>query len=277
MEKTKNKWIFFSLRLMMLIAAVAGLAFTAGKQQEVTCRDLIITVSYEDEHVFITREKVDEWIFRQFGNIRSLKLSQVPLHRIETALNDAPEVHKAEVYATPDGYVYAHVQQRRPIARVINNRGEGFYFDSRGKLMPLSGEFIARVPVFSGNINFTYDGYFYKTLPEINDSVGLDMNQELLQSMYRLAKTIDENTFWKHMTEQVYVDSLQFTLIPKIGEQNILLGDGNRPAEKLHNMFLFYREGIAKVGWNKYEAFDLRFAGQVVAKRKTITDKSAEN
>ncbi|MBS1689581.1 MAG: hypothetical protein JSS96_12715, partial [Bacteroidetes bacterium] len=63
--------------------------------------------------------------------------------------------------------------------------------------------------------------------------------------------------------------------------QRILLGDTARLAEKFDNLFLFYKNILNRVGWDKYETLDLRFKDQVVASPalpwKAPVDKAMSN
>ena len=60
----------------------------------------------------------------------------------------------------------------------------------------------------------------------------------------------------------------EFTLIPKIGDQKILLGKVMDAGQKLERLKIFYREGMPYEGWRKYKTIDVRFAGQVVCKKR---------
>lgn len=274
MAMKDKKWLIVSVRILLLLSIAATLAFTSSKQDEVQCKDVIINMEYEDENIFISVNHISRCIQLQFGELRGMKLEALPMHRIELALNEMPEVFQSEVYSTPDGYLFIRAKQRRPIARVINYKGEGFYFDSRGKMMPLSHEYIARLPVFTGDIPYSYEGYFYKDLSLTSDTALYPIQSSLLPSMYRMALMIDRDDFWKHLTEQISIENGNFYLVPKLGNQVINFGDGNHLASKLHNMELFYQRGIGKVGWDKYSAFDLRFEGQVIAKKRDIYQKN---
>jgi cell division protein FtsQ len=277
MAMRDKKWLVLSVRIVLLLSITAILAFTSSKQNEVRCKDVVINMEYENENRFINENHIGRCIHLQFGELRGMRLEAIPMHRIELALNEMPEVFRSEVYSTPDGYLFIHVKQRRPIARVINYKGEGFYFDSRGKIMPLSHEYIARLPVFTGAIPYSYEGYFYKDLSSTSDTANYNMQGTLLQSMYRMAMMIDGDDFWKHLTEQVSIENGNFYVVPKLGNQVINFGDGNRLSYKLHNMEMFYRKGIEKVGWDKYSSFDLRFEGQVIAKKRDIYQKNKKH
>jgi cell division protein FtsQ len=57
-------------------------------------------------------------------------------------------------------------------------------------------------------------------------------------------------------------------MTPLIGNQQIELGDGTDYENKFHRLFIFYKDVIAKTGFEKYVSINLAFANQVIATRK---------
>ena len=67
--------------------------------------------------------------------------------------------------------------------------------------------------------------------------------------------------------DQIYINKKgQAELIPKIGNQEILLGDFQDVEGKLEKLIAFYKDGIGYKGWKTYSTIDLRFDNQVVCK-----------
>jgi cell division protein FtsQ len=85
--------------------------------------------------------------------------------------------------------------------------------------------------------------------------------------LLKIASYVDKQMFWKAQIEQIFVTrDNEFILIPKIGNHKILLGDANDLEIKFDKLFVFYKEGLSRVGWNKYATIDIRFDKQVVCK-----------
>jgi len=57
-------------------------------------------------------------------------------------------------------------------------------------------------------------------------------------------------------------------LIPKVGNHLIIFGDTSQMSQKFENLILFYRKGLTKVGWDKYNIINLKFKNQVVCSKK---------
>ena len=65
--------------------------------------------------------------------------------------------------------------------------------------------------------------------------------------------------------EQIHVVSPeQVELYPRVGQHVIDLGSVDNFQEKLHRLRIFYREGLERVGWNKYRAISLAYDNQIV-------------
>jgi cell division protein FtsQ len=92
-----------------------------------------------------------------------------------------------------------------------------------------------------------------------------------------LADFIRHHEFWNAQVQQVFVNaSGEMELIPRVGNHTIVLGDleGGQAGyekemeEKFNKLFLFYREGLSKQGWDKYNTINLTFKDQIVCTKK---------
>jgi len=135
--------------------------------------------------------------------------------------------------------------------RIIDDNGLDYYLDSEGMKLPLSKHFTARVLVATGNIP-----------PHSPDF--LQRKKHLLKDLFQLAKLILADEFLKSLLEQIYVNQGEFVLIPKVGDQKILLGKFENVEDKLERLNIFYQKGIPYEGWQKYKTINLKFKNQVV-------------
>jgi len=71
------------------------------------------------------------------------------------------------------------------------------------------------------------------------------------------------------MIEQIHVSNQgEMTLVPKIGDQKIFFGKLADADKKLEKLRIFYQEGMPYEGWRKYKSIDVRYAGQIVCKKR---------
>jgi cell division protein FtsQ len=192
------------------------------------------------------------------GNVSSLQgkpLASFDVGQLETDLESSPYVRNAEVYTQMDGVLSIEVEQRQPVFRVFRQNSSGYYVDKEGWKMPLSSKYTARVMVLRGAITEGYDG---------NDTI----KSETLKQAFALMTALNEKEFWRQQIDEVQVDQKgEFTLIPKVGDQRILLGTADELDEKLHKLRLFYKHAMNRVGWSTYKVINLKYSGQVVCEK----------
>ena len=156
------------------------------------------------------------------------------------------------------------ITEREPVARVFSTTGTTFYIDSSITMLPLSDKFSARLPVYTG---FPSD----KMVLRKADSA-------LLREVYQVSMAIQRDSFLMAMIDQIDITPQRtFEMMPKIGNTIIAIGDGKDAVEKFAKLKLFYKQVIAKAGWNKYSMVDVQYKGQIVAKRKDRTEIVADS
>lgn len=183
------------------------------------------------------------------------KSSELPSYEILLRLKSSPYVADASIRLNLNGKLHVYVKQREPLFRVINQHGESYYVEKSGMKIPFLQNYPIRVPVLSGMIEETMsDSTFVKS--------------RLLQEAILLFKEIRSDAFLDAQIEQVYVDKFKdFLLIPKVGNHTIVMGNTERLSDKLHALNLFYHEALNKLGWDIYREIDLRYKGQIVARK----------
>jgi cell division protein FtsQ len=126
--------------------------------------------------------------------------------------------------------------------------------DSSGAKMPLLDKVSIRVPVITG---FTSARRFNAA------------DSALLNQVKKVARFIYTNEFWNAQVGQIDITAeRKFELVPVVGDHIIKLGSGDNIEDKLNKLFVFYKQVMSKVGFNKYAALDVQFNGQVVAVKK---------
>ena len=192
--------------------------------------------------------------------------SAVDLAGIEQRLEAIPCVSAAEVYHDLNGILHLKVRQREPVLRVINADGSSFYIDAEGWTMPLSDAYTARVPVATGWLQEPGAADGPVNVLADDSLARLHRSDEL----HRLALFLRADPRWSSLIDQVVVAADgQLELVPIVGGQRILIGDGADLAPRFAKLRLFYQHGIAKSDWRRYARIDLRFNDQIVCTKRT--------
>ena len=53
-------------------------------------------------------------------------------------------------------------------------------------------------------------------------------------------------------------------MIPRVGNQNIILGNGDSLTVKFNNLLIFYKKALPLVGWNTYKTINIKYTNQVI-------------
>lgn len=259
-------WALFAL------ATIAILFLARKKQEEAVVQDPVIAISVIDENAFLTETELLTRLKRNNLVYAGQKVKDLNTTAIEAFIRKMHEVEKVEVFKRLGGVWSIRLKVRQPIARIFNKSGESFYVDVQGATMAPSPNFTARVLVFSGNISDRCDSL---TVDEIINNASLKSSRNL-DEIYRISNYVCNDPFLRAQIGQVHRDQWgSFTLIPLVGDQEIIFGSANSDKEvkeKMEKLKVFYREGLPYSGWNKYESINLKYKDQIVCKKKEITE-----
>ncbi|MET4081402.1 cell division protein FtsQ [Pedobacter sp. UYP30] len=248
--------------LVSLAGVVLLLSFINVKKQSVKCSNVKILIPGADN--FIERDEIDAILRQSEGMLVGRNLEQINIHKIEKRLQANPYIAFAKVFVDMDGTLHINVSQRKPILRVLNDVGQDFYIDNKGLKMPISSNFTADVLVASGNIK------------EFFGSKVDTLRTQLAKDLYKTAMYIQKDSLWNAQMEQVYVDEKgDIELVPRVGNQRIILGDADSLDRKMNNLLLFYKKAMPQVGWNTYKTINVKYTNQIVCVKRDSSEKSS--
>ena len=251
---------------LLFVSLFTLLSFVNSRQKAMPCSAIDIHIDESVPHDFIGESDVLEIINSNLKIIGS-PIGSINISLLEKKIMGNSFVQKAEVYSTVDGKLKVDVIQRDPMVRIISIHDEHFYIDREGKFMPVSERYSTPVIVASGYI---FDTYAEMQIPNwqseaFNSDSLISHPDHILCQIYDLAKFLDNESFWNAQIEQIYVNEQQeIELIPRIGSQHIILGSTENMNEKFNKLFVFYTDGLYKIGWNNYSIINLKYKNQVV-------------
>lgn len=263
-----KKIILFFLKWSAVIAYLSiALSFVGKRSEQVVCSSIEVTIKDSLQNAFVTHSDVLEMIEHHHSNLIGIPLKMINTLKIEQALNNLDAVMNATVYKTVDGKLNVLVEQRKPMVRVINRKGQSYYIDNEGYILPLSKKFTSHVMVINGNIDEPYKIEAQSKIP-LSNGLG-NKKSTFMTQLFLFAKYLYEDNFWASQITQIYVGNAQnIELIPLVGSHTILLGSLDGYIEKLDNLKLFYSKGLPNEGWNKYQQINLKYRNQIVCTKK---------
>ncbi|MGZ8554177.1 MAG: cell division protein FtsQ/DivIB [Chitinophagaceae bacterium] len=236
--------------LVLLIAAM-------GKQKKNACKDYSISIKGgEEKDFFLGREDVVKLLKAATkGNIKGEPKASFNLQQMENLLEENVWIKDAQLYFDNKDVLHVSVIERKPVARIFTRNGKTFYIDENEKGIPLSENLSIKIPVFTG-------------VPDKEDRTKKD--SFLIHDIRTTAQFISSDSFWSSQVAQIHVTpsdadgSWEFEMVPVIGNHIVKLGNGENIDRKFNRLFIFYKQVLARSGFDKYKTVDVRYAGQVV-------------
>ncbi|RYE27152.1 MAG: cell division protein FtsQ [Sphingobacteriaceae bacterium] len=228
------------------------MSFIGIKRASMLCRE--VKVYIPGNQYFVDRQEINSILHVGNNTLVGKKLEDINIQQLEKTLQANPFIEFAKVFADMDGVINVEVRQRQPILRIMNRFGQDFYVDQYGLKIPLSANFTAPVLVATGTI----DEVFINRIDTLHTAMA--------KSLFETANYIRRDSLWDAQIEQIYVNANhEIELIPRVGNQRILLGNTDSLDKKFKNLLIFYQKAIPKVGWDAYKVINIKYANQVVA------------
>ena len=226
---------------LFLIVLIAFLFGFSSKRNKVKKIDDIKIMFENGDNLFITYEMVNKLLIQNYKELQSQPKENIFLNKLEKTLLSNEMIENAEVFLSIDGQLGAIITQKTPIARV-NQDEQSYYIDSKGKKMPLSSNYSARVPIVEGITN-----------------------GQVSNDTYTLAKMVYEDDFLKKQIVGIeQLENNEFILKTRIGDQIVELGDLRNIDIKIKKLKAFYQKTMQDKTLDKYKKINLVYNDQVV-------------
>lgn len=254
---------------ILLITAMVLVSMTGTHHQQRKCSAVKITINQPDGDCFISEKDIRDYILQVADSLEGERLGAINIHGLELLISGNPYVKKAAVYAGLDGVVHIDVIQRKPIVKVQNAAHEQWYISEDGRMMPVNPGKSADVLFASGYITEIYapeENLLMTQLKTRKDSV---LAETALYKIFKIASAVDDDPFLKAQLEQLYLTKEgEFEMVPLVGKHLIIFGDDDAIDDKFDKLSVFYKQGLSKEGWDKYDTINLKYENQVVCTLK---------
>jgi|SRR6185503_6016821 len=250
----KRIWRYLLIGFAWVISLgglVVLMSFIEHKKSEVICKDVKIYIP--GNQYFIDKQEVDQILDIQSHSLIGRPMENINIHSLEAKLKANPFVEFAKVYTDMDGIINVEISQRQPILRIINRFDQDFYVDQHGLKIPLSANFTARVPVANGYIDELFANHV--------DT----LHTETATELFKTADYIRRDSLWDAQIAEIYVNKdHEIELVPRVGNNRILIGNADSLDTKFKNLLVFYKKAIPQVGWYAYKVINVKYANQVI-------------
>lgn len=262
--------IFYVLDVILAFYLVMAITSwnTPDKKHRI-CTKVNINISDSNNSGFLSAEEIKAILEKDKLYPLNRQLSSIEPRKIEEALKVGPFVDTAQCYITENGHINIRISQRMPIIRIKNNKGEDYYLDDNGGILPNS-KYTSDLIIATGDISKWFAHF----------------------AITPMAKAINKSEFWLNQIEQINVrPDRGIELVPRVGNHIIFIGylpiRRNKAAndkgidefvtKKLKRTEKFYRYGLSQAGWNKYSYIDVEFDNQIICKRRAAQQTTNEH
>ena len=262
--------IFYVLDVILAFYLVMAITSwnTPDKKHRI-CTKVNINISDSNNSGFLSAEEIKAILEKDKLYPLNRQLSSIEPRKIEEALKVGPFVDTAQCYITENGHINIRISQRMPIIRIKNNKGEDYYLDDNGGILPNS-KYTSDLIIATGDISKWFAHF----------------------AITPMAKAINKSEFWLNQIEQINVrPDRGIELVPRVGNHIIFIGylpiRRNKAAndkgidefvtKKLERTEKFYPYVLSQAGWNKYSYIDVEFDNQIICKRRAAQQTTNEH
>lgn len=242
---------------LALIAGISALLFfSILRKSTAEVKTLVVKIEGGvGDNKIISEKEVKQILNLAAGKtITKSNIHKLNLRALEAKLNKDKRIERADLYFDSKNRLNARIIQKKPIMRVIESTGSEYYLDENGKQIPVTRGSAVRVPLVTG-VRDTFSAKFLTAAKSTK-----------LKQVFEVMKYVAHDEFLSALIEQAHIESdstADIVLIPKIGREKVIFGDGSDIKAKFSNLKIFYRDGIPKLGWSRYKTLNLKYANQV--------------
>ncbi len=250
------KKILLLIVLLLVIAyLITALTVFNNKPGNQTCKDIELIIKDSVNAGFITKNEVTSLLKKEGIYPIGESMNKIQTRKLERKLSKHPLIEKAECYKTPGGKICIEIYQRLPVLRIMNSKGESFYLDDQGKIIPPEANCTVHLAIVTGDAEKWF----------------------AMRYLYKFGVFLQKDKFWNAQIEQINVTpAKEIELVPRVGDHIVFLGKIDSFENKLSRLKTFYEKGLNKVGWNKYTRINLEFSNQIICTKKEDTSTKIE-
>lgn len=258
----------------LIVYLVLSSQYASEQRNAQLCRRVQVTVMDSAERQFITPAMVHGWFASEQWKLVGQELDQINTMKVKQFIDRRGYVLSSRVYTSMDGVLHIELSQRCPILRFNTANGYNFYLTEDHYILPAQRHFVLYLPLVTGVVECPFERGFVGSLDSLAgmDEKKVEKSYRFLVKLINFVKFVDSDDFWKSFVVQIHVDPMMsdpdgdpdVSLVPRAGNQVIVLGSLEDYPEKLEKLMRFYRHAMPYEGWGRYRIINLKYQGQVV-------------
>ena len=240
-----KKILLISAVVILSVYMLFAILFLTDRPAEAKCKGVDIFIA-QNEHKVLTVENIEKLLKGRKLDPTGKEMNSIDCGEIERCIMESTLIDNCQCYKTYNNIVGIRIGCKEPILQVFDKYEKEFFIDSEGYII-------------EGVYNAIY-------LPVANGNIDRAMaDNELLE----IALYLQKERFWREQIEQIYfTPKKEIIIVPRIGNHTIEVGSIDKFEEKLDKLMKFYKDGLNKIGWNKYKKLNIEFDNKVIGTTK---------
>ena len=237
------------LKYIILPILLGGIGFLYGFSNERNSQQIItksVVKFNSKEPYFLTEQIVNKLLIQNNARVKKQAKSVIDLYMLEEQVLENPYVEKVSLFITVDGNLNTVIQQREPIARILDGNSS-YYVDSQAVKVPISENYSARVPVITGISN----------------------ENEVSRLIVLLNKIVEDNFLSKEIIGIELKAQNEYMFTVRSGNYRINFGDLTEIDSKIKKLKAFYSKVFLDSTIHKYKTINIKYHNQVVGEKIT--------
>jgi cell division protein FtsQ len=237
------------IKYIILPILLGGIGFLYGFSNERNSQQIItesIVKFHSKEPYFLTEQIVNKLLIQNNARVKKQAKSVIDLYMLEEQVLENPYVEKVSLFITVDGNLNTVIQQREPIARILDGNSS-YYVDSQAVKVPISENYSARVPVITGVSN----------------------EKEVSRLIVLLNKIVKDNFLSKEIIGIELKAQNEYMFTVRSGNYRINFGDLTEIDSKIKKLKAFYSKVFLDSTIHKYKTINIKYHNQVVGEKIT--------
>jgi len=266
LKATYKKFLLTIGKMTFLLVAIISMAFVNNEYKKKKVENITIKIISSNQPMLCSDEEIEIYLKKHFDELKDKTYQDIHFYELENIINEKNEIKTSAIYFTLDNQLYIQITERKPIARILNNRFN-HYIDDEWKLFAVTKPY--KVPLIMGEI---YDlPKLFKHYP-INKIKRYSSLSEVskLDDIYIAMNTILADTLLLNFIDYVYINkNNDIILYPIIGKFSINAGTSEYFQEKMNKLKLFIHQGLNKNdAWNRYSEINLKYKQLIYCTKK---------
>lgn len=235
----------FLLMVVLVVYLFVSFFILRSHAAEDKCVDLQVEVLDSAVRHYVSAADVYRYIEEYDLDPCGKPLGEIDTENLEQTLMHNGMLASVECYKRVGGTVCVKVTQRVPVMRVMAG-GSNYYVDTEGERVAAMSRYRVHLPLVTGRVDsvLTY------------------------RDLLPVVRYIYEHPFWNAQIEQIHVNEChEIELVPRVGNQTILLGSAQDYETKFDNLMTVYKKVFSHTGWSMYDTISLKYKNQVVCTR----------